>query len=271
MVMDIRGFLKRRLVAVLLLFPAYSLAEVAKHYDQSIVAEGEKGAFSIEMLLPEDGLLMGVNSFEIIIHDREGKDIPGAAITVTPWMPEHNHGVSEQPVVTERGGGAYSVDNVLFIMTGWWEVTFQVRRGESEDTVVFNFPEVKASKHGAMEMTEMKADVDTSTEVTSDGELFRVSYKSAVSPLPINSLHSWTLTVQTAEGKPVSGAAITVVGDMPEHGHGLPTEPEMTGELNDGSYLIEGIRFSMPGWWVLNFHIQAGELRDQASFNILVR
>ena len=98
-----------------LLLPAPGAAAVAKHYDQSIVAEGEKGAFSVEVLLPKEGLLMGVNSFEFILHDKDGKDIPGAAVAITPWMPEHNHGVSEKPVITDRGGGAYTAGNILFI------------------------------------------------------------------------------------------------------------------------------------------------------------
>lgn len=254
-----------------LLLPAPGTAAVAKHYDQSVVAEGEKGAFSVEVLLPKEGLLMGVNSFEFILHDRDGKDIPGAAVTITPWMPEHNHGVSEKPVITDRGGGAYTADNILFIMTGWWELTFRVRHGEAEDTVVFNFPEVRASQHGGMEMPAVKSDIDTASEVATDGGIFKVGYESAVSPPPINTLHSWILTVRTAKGEPVTGAAIRVVGDMPEHGHGLPTEPEMTAELDGGRYVVEGIRFSMPGWWVMNFHISAGEQRDQASFNVVIR
>jgi hypothetical protein len=246
-------------------------ADIVKHYENSVIAEGETGAFSIEVLLPKEGPLMGVNAFEFIVHDREGKDVPGASVSVTPWMPEHNHGVSEKPVVTDRGGGAYTVGNVLFIMTGWWELTFAVRLADREDTVVINFPDVKASQHGSMDMPGVTTDVDTSTEADTDGGLFRVSYESSPSPPPLNALHAWTLTVRTAEGEPVTGAAIRVVGDMPEHGHGLPTEPEMTEETAPGTYLVEGVRFSMPGWWVMNFHIRAGDRQDQASFNVVIR
>ena len=58
---------------------------------------------------------------------------------------------------------------------------------------------------------------------------------------------------------------------MPEHGHGLPTEPEVTGELDGGRYVVEGVKFSMPGWWVINLHIHTEKERDQASFNVMIQ
>ena len=44
-------------------------------------------------------------------------------------------------------------------------------------------------------------------------------------------------------------AAITVDGGMPQHGHGFPTRPRVTRDLDDGTYLLEGMKFSMTGWW----------------------
>ncbi|MCK7471462.1 MAG: FixH family protein [Desulfomicrobium escambiense] len=57
-------------------------------------------------------------------------------------------------------------------------------------------------------------------------------------------------------------------GTMPEHGHGLPTKPRMTQELGSGVYLIEGMKFNMPGWWMVTFTVIAGGQRDSATFNI---
>jgi len=41
--------------------------------------------------------------------------------------------------------------------------------------------------------------------------------------------------------------------------------------IGPGNYLIEGIKFSMPGWWVVTFHIQAGEMIDNVTFNLQLR
>lgn len=260
-------------VTLLLLLLAGSAtgAEVKKHYEESVVAEGEKGVFTVEMIPPREGLMMGVNSIELILHDAGGSDVPGAEIAVTPWMPEHNHGVSEKPVVTDRGGGAYTVENILFTMTGWWELTVEVSKGDLSDSAIFNFPEVKASGHGHTAPMKAKSDLDRATIVKSEKGLFTVGYESGTTPIPLNRIHHWTLSVKDKEGTPVTGAAVKVVGDMPEHGHGLPTEPELTEEIEGGRYVIDGIRFSMPGWWVITFHVTAGELMDNASFNLLLQ
>ena len=81
---------------------------------------------------------------------------------------------------------------------------------------------------------------------------------------------SWTLELHYADGKPVRGAKITVDGGMPEHNHGLPTAPTVSTDLGDGRYRIEGVKFSMPGRWVLRFEITTAEGTDQAAFNILL-
>ena len=82
---------------------------------------------------------------------------------------------------------------------------------------------------------------------------------------------SLILTVKTTGGTPVTDATIRIVGDMPEHGHGFPTVPEVTEELGAGEYLVEGIKFSMPGWWVIDFHITAGEVMDSVGFNVILQ
>lgn len=114
-------------------------------------------------------------------------------------------------------------------------------------------------------------DIDLSTTRLSHKKLFSAAYESLLEPLRINKIHAWKLTVKTAEGEPVTGATITVNGDMPEHGHGLPTQPEVTEEIGEGTYLVEGLKFSMPGWWVLDFHIQKNGQQDTVTFNIQLK
>ena len=54
----------------------------------------------------------------------------------------------------------------------------------------------------------------------------------------------------------MQGANINLKGGMPEHDHGLPTQPMVTEEIRPGVYLIEGIRFHMPGAWQMLFSIE---------------
>lgn len=97
---------------------------------------------------------------------------------------------------------------------------------------------------------------------SSRGEEFRVRYSSKRQPIVINQIHGWVLHVETAGGEPVTDASIAVDGGMPEHDHGLPTAPEVTRNLGDGNYLVEGLRFHMNGYWELEFTITAGGETD---------
>ncbi|MBI5074361.1 MAG: FixH family protein [Nitrospirae bacterium] len=98
--------------------------------------------------------------------------------------------------------------------------------------------------------------------------LFKATYTGEI---PVNKIISWKLKVETAEGQAVKDAEITVSGEMPEHGHGLPTVPKVTKNTSDGTCLIEGIKFSMLGWWRMTFDIKAGDKTDSVTFNIQVK
>lgn len=91
---------------------------------------------------------------------------------------------------------------------------------------------------------------------------FQVRYRSALRPITINQIHRWVLRVETSRGEPVSNALITMQGGMPEHDHGLPTSPRSRPAAEDGDYLLEGIRFHMPGYWELTVSIKAGSVSD---------
>lgn len=86
--------------------------------------------------------------------------------------------------------------------------------------------------------------------------------------VPLNRIHEWKLMLSDLQGKPLTGAEIDVVGHMPGHVHGLPTQPRVTGEPEPGVYRVQGVKFQMTGWWVMTFNIAAGELDDAVTFNI---
>ena len=99
---------------------------------------------------------------------------------------------------------------------------------------------------------------------TSERGLFNVSYESQLEPIAINRMHSWTLSVTDGNGQPVSGASITIKGGMPQHNHGLATQPtiESSGE---GEYLLQGLRFHMMGYWELELTIDSGNAKDTVT------
>jgi hypothetical protein len=97
--------------------------------------------------------------------------------------------------------------------------------------------------------------------------LYRATAEPAES-IRVRRLHSWTLRVEHASGAPVDDAEITVDGGMPQHGHGLPTRPRVTKALGGGAYQVEGMRFSMGGWWVVTFDIVTPAGTDRVTFNL---
>ena len=120
-------------------------------------------------------------------------------------------------------------------------------------------------------MSYIPSDLDYSTTRLTEQGLFEVSYTSDVDSVPVNQMQSWTLHIETAAGQPVENATITVDGDMPQHGHGLPTRPQVTRNLGNGDYLVEGLKFHMPGWWVMDFAITVNGQSDQVRFNMMLQ
>ena len=115
------------------------------------------------------------------------------------------------------------------------------------------------------------SNLDFSTQLPTVQQHFVVSYAPSINPPPINQLHTWTVRVTTPDGQPVEGATIAVDGDMPQHGHGLPTRSQVTRYLGDGRYLVEGMKFQMGGWWVADFTItDASGQTDTVRFNFVL-
>ncbi len=82
----------------------------------------------------------GDNTWEIDLVDQGGAPITGAAMVVTPFMPDHNHGTSIKAVVTEPTPGHYTIAPVNLWMPGFWQITVKATpTGGVADAVVFNF------------------------------------------------------------------------------------------------------------------------------------
>jgi hypothetical protein len=111
-------------------------------------------------------------------------------------------------------------------------------------------------------------ELDYSRTRMSDGGAYRLTITPSDSLLRIGRMHSWTLHLETADGSPVDSAAIAVDGGMPQHGHGYPTRPRVTGALGGGDHLVEGVKFNMGGWWTMKFTVAAAAGTDSVTFNL---
>lgn len=114
------------------------------------------------------------------------------------------------------------------------------------------------------------ADLDISLAKPSVLGHYRVTLEPPAQVPHINQMHAWKVKLATADGAAVSGAVFKVGGGMPQHGHGFPTQPRVTGEVEPGTYLLEGVKFSMTGWWEFKLAIEARQGRDNVTFNTVV-
>jgi hypothetical protein len=108
---------------------------------------------------------------------------------------------------------------------------------------------------------------DIASIKTSEHGLYRAAVRPGTTPIPVGKLQTWTLHVETSAGAPVDSASIFVDGGMPQHGHGLPTRPQVTTALGNGDHKVEGLKFSMGGWWRMIFVVRAGTGVDTVVFN----
>ena len=104
--------------------------------------------------------------------------------------------------------------------------------------------------------------------VTSENGLYRASWESRPAEPAINELHEWVLHIETVDGDPATGALVTVNGDMPAHGHGMPTEPQVTADLGHGDYLVEGMSFQMGGYWIVDVTVTFEGQTDLVRFGL---
>ncbi len=113
-------------------------------------------------------------------------------------------------------------------------------------------------------------DLDLATTRATDAGHYMVTVSPENAEYQRNTLHTWIVEIATPEGAPVDGAEILIDGGMPQHGHGLPTNPQMTEALGEGRYKIEGVRFNMRGWWEFKLAITAAGIRDNITFNLVM-
>ncbi len=73
-----------------------------------------------------------------LISNKTGESSLGAAVSVTPWMPDHGHGIADDVIVEELGMGEYAASWV-YSMSGYWELTITIDADNGEDEVIVGY------------------------------------------------------------------------------------------------------------------------------------
>lgn len=143
----------------------------------------------------------------------------------------------------------------------------------SRRTILFAIPSVMAlagvAAAGFM-VIPVPDNLDLSMAKLSDAGLYHVQLMPDTTPITVRKMHTWTVLVETASGAPVKKAQIAISGVMPQHGHGLPTAPQVTRNLGDGQDLIEGVKFNMGGWWTFKLDVTGAAGSDAVTFNLVL-
>lgn len=119
-------------------------------------------------------------------------------------------------------------------------------------------------------MRPVPDNLDVSLTRTSEGGLYQAALSPETMPVGIGQMHTWSVMIQTTDGAPVTSAVFAIDGGMPQHGHGLPTAPQITKNLGEGRYQIEGVKFNMGGWWTFEIAIDGAAGADVVIFNLIL-
>lgn len=99
---------------------------------------------------------------------------------------------------------------------------------------------------------------------TTDGGTWTVSYTPSVDPIAISE--NFTVTVSLDSGN-LEGATVEFDAMMPAHNHGMNTQAQAS-DNGDGTWLVEGMLFHMPGHWRMMADVSSGDVTETAIFDV---
>ncbi len=99
------------------------------------------------------------------------------------------------------------------------------------------------------------------------GKVFNFTLTHDPPAPPMGSMFKLEAKITDASGNPLTNAKVKLDATMPEHGHGMTTQPQIK-ELGDGRYVAEGMKLHMPGRWVFTADADADARgADNVSFD----
>lgn len=106
--------------------------------------------------------------------------------------------------------------------------------------------------------------------VSNDGS-YLVEFRTRPPTVPLNE--PFTLEVRLFDARrgnaPITDAELAVDAGMPEHRHGMNVVPR-SWKTNDGTYLVTGMVFHMPGRWELYFDVTRGGTTERTQTELVL-
>ena len=119
----------------------YSFAEegmdITRYFENSLFKMSDQEMYGVELMVSDKKLKEGENTIELAIHDRAGNDVEGAAIDLSYGVPADEYVAEAKPVITEQGGGFYTVENIIVSKGGDWEISIVIGKDLSKDRATF--------------------------------------------------------------------------------------------------------------------------------------
>lgn len=120
--------------SLLVAFALIALAALCASCDTEDGASDAPAALEVAFTIDPDPPVVGKNKLHITVKDADGADVAGAKVTVKLSMPAMGHGSTEDPVVSEVGGGKYDAAPITFQMAGSWLVRVDASHGGATGT-----------------------------------------------------------------------------------------------------------------------------------------
>jgi hypothetical protein len=104
--------------------------------------------------------------------------------------------------------------------------------------------------------------------VSNDGSYY-VIYTTEPEAIPLNETFDVKVRIFDAVDRfrLLTDVRLDIDGRMPDHRHGMNREPRIT-RNDDGSFLVTGMLFHMPGYWELHFDITRDGATERAQAEV---
>jgi hypothetical protein len=107
-------------------------------------------------------------------------------------------------------------------------------------------------------------------EARTDGGHYRVTARPADGALVLHRMHDWIVGIELSRQDSEVPTAVHFDGGMPAHDHGFVTRPRVTRNLGGGEFLVEGVKFHMPGDWVLQITVASRGGAERATLPLAI-
>ena len=117
--------------------------DFTQHFPDSLFKVGEKGLFSLELLLELKTLKVGKHECQLILHNKKDQDVEGATVRIK-ILKDGVPFESENPLVTKDVGmGCYEIKDLALTKGSGWQLRIEVEKDQESDSAIFALPEVQ--------------------------------------------------------------------------------------------------------------------------------